>query len=123
MKRKVIIGLLIGQYERAITAIKALGADKAGLKRIRLLYRYSVEDGVCTCSSRGFGQNISKKYWILRYCIGATRYWKLQPRFANTKEEMLELLQFRLDLLRKIQKESDLVCGVKDFIYWFTKSW
>ena len=122
MKRKVIIGLLIGQYERAITAIKALGTDKGGLKRYNIIDRYSVEDGVCMCASRIFNQNIFKKYWILRYYT-IEKYWKKQPRFANTKEEMLELLQFRLDLLRKIQKESDLVCAVKDFIYWFKKSW
>ena len=121
MKRKVIIGLLIGQYERAINGIQSLGADKAGLKRISLLYRYNVEDGVCTCSSKRFGQNISKEYWIDRYSKWGC-YWKKQPRFAGTKEEMLELLQFRLDLLKKIHKESDLVCAVKDFIYWFKKN-
>ena len=121
MKRKIIIGLLIGQYERAIAAIKALGADKAGLKRYKLINRYSVESGVCLCANREFGQDITNRYWILRHCQYGG-YWKTQSRFGGTKEHMLELLQFRLDLLRKIHKESDLVCAVKDFIYWFKKS-
>ncbi len=122
MKRKVIIGLLIGQYERAINGIQSLGTDKNGLKRNKIINKFSVESGVCSCASIEFGQDITEKYWIIKYCKRGS-YWAIQPRFANTKKEMLELLQFRLDLLRKIHKESDLLFVVKDFIYWFKKNW
>ena len=85
MKRKVIIGLLIGQYEKAINACIALKSNDIRnyqnpiIPIDGIITAYSVEKGVCFCAKREFGQNINDRYWILRNCTRG-EYWILQPR-------------------------------------------
>ncbi len=58
--------------------------------------------GLCFCARHTFDEEIYGAYWIRRNSIHGK--WNDYPSHAETKEEAIHLLQFRLNKLKELTK-------------------
>jgi hypothetical protein len=66
----------------------------------RIIFQMHVQRGICFCSRKVFDEIIEGE-WIERNVRFDAMYWGPLPYDATTKEEIIERLQLRIDILTK----------------------
>lgn len=108
MTKKQIILCLLPIYKRTIQRLKTeTSVDMA--KHVLLLF--SVSMGICASADAHLDENISNKKWILRHAhhLGEDEYfyyWDKCPSEGETVEEIISLLQIRVDIMEKELKRK-----------------
>ena len=100
MDKKTLIRSLIEYYRVLIQNLDTLNFMDA---RDMVRYR-SANFGICYTTYALFGQIIQDQEWVQQYKCPQNWYWGPIPSEAETKEELIECLQIRLDILLKEQE-------------------
>ena len=100
----LLIKALINHYERNIKAIEKLKS----IKRIwDLLVIERLNYGVCFCAERTFSTDVYNAEWIKEHHNKNRGYWYTTPANCETKDQLLEVLKYRLINLKLILNESE----------------
>ena len=87
---------LIAWYEESIDIIE----KEKRLKNIfSILGKRGIGQGVCRCAKVNFNMNLYEDSWV-RSQAKSEGYWGSYPMNATTKEEAVQLLQLRVDILK-----------------------
>ena len=120
MTKKQILNLLITHYEKVIVEIATLPPGPNQLSDARIiLYKRGVDLGICHCAKTVFNEDITKTCWVDRHTQKFSAYWAGKPWHAWSISEMIELLQYRVDIMQKLEKESWFESFYKNVIYFF----
>jgi len=93
-----LIDALIAHYEMVINRIKYV-EDIVPIDDF--LIETSTVLGICYCASRVFNKDIGDDDWILSKTGGLHSYIAEKPFGKESKEEVIKLLQIRLDILKQ----------------------
>ncbi len=96
---QILVNKLIKHYEKTINQIKLYGWFMWIIRSI--LYSTKTNFGVCYCSYV-YGITLPNE-WVLSKLEYSTdiRYWYKTPNECNTKVEIIECLQKRIDILKQ----------------------
>jgi hypothetical protein len=67
----------------------------------RIIFQMHVQRGICYCSRLVFEKAIVYEEWAIRNARFGNTYWRAKPGDATTKEQIIERLQRRIDILTK----------------------
>lgn len=98
-----LIDKLISLYSSAIKASLEMQNTK---KIFEYLQSNNIEFGVCNVSLIRFKMFISNCDWMKRNKIPDAAYWYQTPMECHTKEEIIETLEHRLNILKKVRIEE-----------------
>lgn len=93
-----LVDKLISHYEMVISKIKDI-EDVSSVKFF--LIETSTSLGICLCSALIFNKCLSDDDWILSKNRGFHGYIASVPVDGTSKEDIIELLQIRLDILKQ----------------------
>ena len=96
MTKQEIITLLIKDYEWAIRQVKRMNYDLI----FDFLQKNDLCQGVCLAASFRHNQNVYSKNWVKKHQVN-DGYWANTPEFYGKKEEVIQSLQTRLDILKQ----------------------
>jgi len=110
MQPSALISGLISVYQKAIDSCLQETDEGA----IECCFAYGVSQGVCAAMAHNFGRNSSEMLAnfnsladiLSEYYDTGTRWFGKQPCQCSTKEQLIEALEYRLDILKNIQYES-----------------
>ena len=88
---------LISYYELGITAVKLIDSFT---KIQSVLEAQSLELGICHCSIVVFDEVIHWDEWVRSLLPEGSFYWLRPPSYCINKEEVLNSLQKRVDILK-----------------------
>ena len=88
---------LIAWYEESITMIE----KEEKLKNILgILRERGINRGVCRCALVNFNTDIFEDSWVRIKTKWAGFFWGKEPIYATTKEDVIQRLQLRVDILK-----------------------
>ena len=93
--RKKLLPLLISHYENVISQLTEENWDK-------LIYASNVSRGICYASNILFDINLYNTKWVKEECVFTSPKWAAYPRSSDSLNECKELLQIRVDKMKKI---------------------
>jgi hypothetical protein len=94
MTKQEIITLLIKDYEWAIEKVSKMEY----LATHEFLVNEHLSNGVCNAAKLRHDQHIYCANWVYR---SEDAYWTTPPKRCETKEEIIQSLQTRLDILNQ----------------------
>ncbi len=71
-----------------------------------ILLGRDVHSGVCHCANMRFGKNIFSDPWVADRTKGY--YWHQTPFECETREEIINSLQYRVNILETFWKHFDI---------------
>lgn len=102
--RMTLLRKLIDYYE---THIKAVAEMTCSIKKIHLyLNDHYLDCGICYVSISVFNVNIYYDNWVEKVPTNSqgSSFWTYPVEYADSKKEALELMQYRVDIMKKILK-------------------
>lgn len=121
MTKKQLLNLLITHYENVIVEIAMIPPTHNIISDARsILSRRKVHYGICYCAQSVFNKNIMTTSWVDRHA-GKYGYWADKPYFADSISKMIDLLQYRVDIMQKLEKESLIESLYKNVIHFFNQ--
>ena len=100
-KRENIIDTLVLRYGGIIAKIKK---EKEHRNILRILRKRGIGCGVCLCAFVNFNTNLHADSWV-RSQNKSKGFWGSQPKYAKTKEEVIQCLQLRVGILKTFDGE------------------
>lgn len=91
-----LVNKLIKRYELSIALCKYMPLFIAKL----ILICLGTVKGICACASYIYDEFIYCDTFVVKHCTRTDAYWYPTPRFAKNKKELLERLQYRIDILK-----------------------
>jgi hypothetical protein len=67
----------------------------------RITKEMFVLTGICCCAYLAFDTDVYSENWVNKDAKDGDRYWGETPSTATTKEQIIERLQLRIDILTK----------------------
>jgi hypothetical protein len=95
LSRKKLLPLLIAHYERVIGELNQDNWEDIILKN-------NVQFGICNAALSLFKRNIYNTKWVKKECTMGGSMWGYYPEKANSVNGCKELLQIRVDKMKKI---------------------
>ena len=104
---------LINDYEKALKALNSklfifvcyFFTKKYVLKRVKkILFRYYLNDGICTLSIFKYGIPLVKCRWVRFHIQTKQGYWCTPVNKATSLKELKGLLQIRIDILKSFDE-------------------
>jgi hypothetical protein len=94
------------ELQRALLAHYNLAKQRAGQAETfedakRIIKQMLVHKGLCYCAHEVFFEHVYDEEWVIGNAPFGKVYWRSLPSAANTKEEIIERLQLRIDILTK----------------------
>jgi hypothetical protein len=86
---------LLAHYNKAMARVQEAETFEDAKQIVR---RMRVRRGVCYCAWNVFDEYLGD--WVNRYA-NSDKHWGPKPDEATTKEEIIERLQLRIDILTK----------------------
>lgn len=96
---------LIAWYEESIGMVEQIPADDM-YKIRKLLNARSVHSGICACASFEFDESIYSDEWVRQNKTEGSDMWYKALYMADHKEEVIELLQKRVDRLKTFSEST-----------------
>lgn len=93
MNKQEILQKLIDHYEWCVANMPILDWRS-------FIIKYHVELGICSCADLSFKIWIYHEDWVKKH-TGSSKYIFLRPFDANSRYKAIELLQKRIDLMKK----------------------
>jgi len=91
---------LISHYEDVVRQVEVMGSIETIYD---LLYSTNTSRGVCMCASEVFNEDVYADLWINSF---GESFWFRYPSRYDTKPEILEALQFRIDRLKTFNQQK-----------------
>lgn len=105
-ERAKLIKAITIAYEDSITTLSAMDNSENAL-RFLLLKRMT--RGICFYSTTVLGKSIFKQEWVKRNNAPKSNYWCAPVESANTIDEMIALLKFRVKILKQEYKRIPFI--------------
>jgi hypothetical protein len=102
MLTKELLIKLIDYYKEHLEVIK----DDNFITYLEYLSDVGLNFGICYCSSVIFEKDITE-YIIDKTKTNSTGYWFKTPYFSETKEEIIECLEFRINKMTEMLKDYE----------------
>jgi len=91
---------LVAWYEESIAMIKEKELENV----VGILRKRRIGCGVCLCAFANFDIYLKEDSWV-KSQAKQRGYWGKQPMHAKTKEEVIQCLQLRVDVLKTFDGE------------------
>ena len=95
LPRIKLLPLLIAHYENVIAQL-----NENNWKHI--IEKNHVEYGICNAANVLFNTDIYHMKWVKKECVMGSSMWNFYPDKANSVNGAKELLQIRVDKMKKI---------------------
>jgi len=97
---------LLDHYEDCLNRLPKTYLWFINRKKIKpFLIRNFISCGVCVCINNIFEYEAPTKWIYDVPCKHLQRYWYKPPREATSRKEVVECLQYRIDILKQLLKE------------------
>ncbi len=100
MPKITIIKKLIPHYKNVIKEIK-----KTDTPYLEVLQDTGTGMGICWCATSIFDTSIYFEKWVQAESKHDDS-WAMKPNFAESRQEAISLLQYRVDVMEKILEQS-----------------